>query len=224
MRLKIDLHVHTVYSDGSGTVEQVLDTARRRGLDGLAITDHNTVRAYYKAKTYHTRLLVLPGFEVHTDAGDVLVLGLEELLPRFDGWRFEDLIRSARNRRGLTILCHPGIERGMIHRWLRCKPDAVEVLNASYPLMINVKRGWNVALKLGVPTVGGSDAHDPQVIGDAYTEVDVEKPCCKSVIESIKAGKVTWGGGLSPISARFRIGLNYVSTKTLGTIRSRLRN
>lgn len=159
---KVDLHVHTVYSDGRGRVEEVLELARMKGLDGLAITDHFTLDGYFEAKTFETDVFVLPGYEVPTDAGHMLVLGLEELPPRSGFMRYEKLTEWARDEGGFTVLAHPAVGRARLDRWVRCKPDAVEVLNASYPFSwFFVKKGMKVASKLAVPMVGGSDAHYP---------------------------------------------------------------
>ena len=104
--LRIDLHVHTVYSDGHGTVEKILETAAQKGIDGLAITDHDTLEGYYRAKACGSRLLVLPGFEVETDAGHVLVLGLERLPPY--GLGYEGLVEWARSLGGFCSCASGG--------------------------------------------------------------------------------------------------------------------
>ena len=47
--MSYDLHCHTVFSDGSTDVKDLLRAAERKGLDGIAITDHDTFEGYYKA-------------------------------------------------------------------------------------------------------------------------------------------------------------------------------
>jgi len=214
LHLKIDLHVHTVYSDGRGSVRDVLKVAERKGLDGLAITDHDTVDGYLVAKSYKTSMLILPGYEITTDAGHILVLGLEETPPRagLTLYPYERLIEWTKRRGGLAILAHPAAGKIRLKRWLQCKPNAVEVLNASYPLFHPfVNRGLKVASRLKVAYVGGSDAHDPRSVGDAYTIVKVNgDPDEKSVIEAVREGKVKYGGGLAPFWIRFRMGLGYL--------------
>jgi predicted metal-dependent phosphoesterase TrpH len=212
LNLKIDLHVHTVYSDGHGTVEEVLETAQRKGLDGLAITDHKTLEGYYRAKACGSKLLILPGFEVETDAGHVLVLGLEHLLPFY--LRYEDPISWARYYGGLSVLVHPAAGRLHLDRWMRCKPDVVEVFNAQYPFsFFFVKRGLSVAEKLGLPCVGGSDSHYAQTVGNAYTTVDLDNPGTHDVLAALKAGKARYEGKISSLSVRIRIGLGYTISR-----------
>ena len=215
--LKIDLHVHTEYSDGHGTVEKILETAAQKGIDGLAITDHDTLKGYYRAKACGSGLLVLPGFEVETDAGHVLVLGLERLPPyRLPPYRlrYEDLVEWARSLGGLSVLAHPAADRLHLNRWMRCRPDFVEVFNASYPFsFFFLKRGLGVAGRLGLPGVGGSDAHYAQAVGDAYTTVELDDPDVGEVLAALKAGKAGYAGRISPLSVRFRIGLGYAISR-----------
>jgi predicted metal-dependent phosphoesterase TrpH len=212
--LKIDLHVHTVYSDGNGTVRQVLETAKAKGLDGLAITDHATLQGYFEAKKYCGEILVLPGFELSTDAGHVLVIGLEHLPPSKDRLSYEWLVEWARGEGGLTILAHPALNIGKLGRWVDCKTDAVEVLNASYPLSFFVNRGVKIASRLGIPTVGGSDAHFSISVGDAHTVVEADSLCFEGFSRAIRKGKVAFDGRLSPFSSRVRIGFRYLASRT----------
>ena len=210
--LRIDLHVHTEFSDGHGTVEKILETAAQKGLDGLAITDHDTLEGYYKAKDCGSRLLILPGFEVETDAGHVLVLGLEQLPPY--GLRYEGLVEWARSLGGLSVLAHPATDLLHLDRWMSCRPDFVEVFNASYPFsFFFLKRGLGVAGRLGLPGVGGSDAHYAQAVGNAYTTVELDDPNVGEVFVALKAGKVGYAGRISPLSVRLRIGLGYAISR-----------
>ncbi len=209
--LKIDLHAHTVYSDGSGTVMEILKAAKAKGLDGLAITDHATLKGYFEAKQYCGEMLVPPGFELSTDAGHVLVIGLERLPPKKGLVNYEWLVEWARSEGGLTILAHPALNTGKLRRWVECKTDAVEVLNASYPLSFFVKRGVKIARELGAPTVGGSDAHFPRNVGDAYTVVEADGVSFEDFSRAIRNGRVVFNGRLSPLASRLKIGFKYLA-------------
>ena len=87
--MRIDLHNHTVYSkhwfwgiDALNTPEEMIKAAIKRGLDGIAITDHNYVKSSLKAKQQARRIdkdfLVVTGTEIRSEAGDVLALGVKE--------------------------------------------------------------------------------------------------------------------------------------------------
>ncbi|MEM1602302.1 MAG: CehA/McbA family metallohydrolase [Candidatus Bathyarchaeia archaeon] len=223
MRLKIDLHVHTSYSDGSGSVKEVIRVAERKGLDGLAITDHNMLDGYFEAKSYSSRLIILPGYEVSTDAGHMLVIGLEEYLPpsiKSSGMAlYSKVVDWVRLNGGLSILAHPATERFKMDKWMRNKPDAVEVLNSLYPLNYFVRRGLRLSSALGVASVGGSDAHKPADVGNAYTIVDLNGSSIEDgVKKAIKAGRSLYGGSLSPAATRLRVGIGFLLSTLIQSI------
>ncbi|MCX8171848.1 MAG: CehA/McbA family metallohydrolase [Candidatus Bathyarchaeota archaeon] len=218
LRLKIDLHVHTPHSDGSGTIRDILRAAESKGLDGLAITDHEILDGYFEAKSHGSSLIILPGYEVTTDAGHVLIIGLEDKLPPNIGsgrpTPYSKVVDWAKLNDGLTILAHPAIRVFKLDKWMRHKPDAVEVLNSLYPLNYFVKRGLSVSLALGVAGVGGSDAHSPLNVGDAYTILDLDgEPSERNIKEAIRRNRATYGGSLSPLSTRLRIGVNFLFSR-----------
>jgi predicted metal-dependent phosphoesterase TrpH len=215
LHLKLDLHVHSYYSDGLGAIENILEAARNTDLDGLAITDHDTLDGYFRAKGMDSGLLLIPGYEIETKAGHILVLGLEELPPGIDCIVYEDLIGWVKSQGGLTILAHPAISRFHKNAWKRSPPDAIEVLNAAYPLEIFVKRSLSISLHLGLPAVGGSDAHSPITVGDAYSVVEVQEATIKDILRAIKAGQVEFEGGLSSLRSKFRVGVGYLKSLIL---------
>jgi predicted metal-dependent phosphoesterase TrpH len=76
---RYDLHCHTLYSDGSMSVEEILQLAKDVGLSGLSITDHDTIGAYPKAFSVAEKLglRIVPGVEfsaVHQNSS-VHILG-----------------------------------------------------------------------------------------------------------------------------------------------------
>ena len=79
MPSKIDLHVHTCYSyDGMSTLREVVNCAEKKGLDGIAITDHDTVDGVKSALKLanERRFVIIPGVEVTTLQGHVLGLNI----------------------------------------------------------------------------------------------------------------------------------------------------
>ena len=96
LMLRFDLHVHTNYSrDGQSTVEEILKAAKAKGLDGVAITDHNTTAGARYALEVCDRvapgLLVIPGEEISTRSGHLIVLGITKDIPR--GMSVSDTIK-----------------------------------------------------------------------------------------------------------------------------------
>lgn len=68
--MKIDLHIHTTYSDGMLNPEQIVDTALECGLDCIALTDHDNVLSHKVATDYikekNLELEIIPGVEINT--------------------------------------------------------------------------------------------------------------------------------------------------------------
>jgi len=78
--MKLDLHIHSKYSsDGVLDPEKIVKIAAKRGLNGVAITDHNTIIGGLKAKNYETEdFKVIVGSEISTERGEIIGLFLKE--------------------------------------------------------------------------------------------------------------------------------------------------
>ncbi len=186
-------------------------------MKAIAITDHETLRGYYEALRLGGGLTIIPGYEVKTDAGHVLILGLKELPRLKRPVVYEELIEWVRESGGLSILAHPAVGRLRLGRWRRCPPDAVEALNAAYPLRMLMRRSLRVAYELGVPPVAGSDAHRALDVGNAYILLEGGNLDVDEVIQALREGRHRIGGGVSPLSVRLRSGLGYLTSIIRGT-------
>src|SRR5207249_8633659 len=141
---------------------------RDRGLDGLAITDHNTL-----AHDLGEDMVILPGIEISSRDGHVIGLGVSETIPR--GLSADETIRRIRGQNGVSIIPHPyDLFRSSVRPdRLTVRPDAIEVFNASSFLhSITWKKAMEPARRAGLPMAAGSDSHIPQTIGSAYTIVE----------------------------------------------------
>lgn len=188
MLLKIDLHVHTYYSIDAGTTpKEVVAYSKKRGLDGVAITDHDNIKGALKL-TNQGELIVIPGIEITTLKGHVLALNVhEEILPKMT---LSETIRIIHELGGIAVAAHPEILYKGIGQQITSSLgfDAVEVINSSaFPFFFSTYQSRKVALRAGLPQVAGSDAHYPSEIGLAYTSVDAD-PEVDEIVHAIRRG------------------------------------
>ncbi|HWQ19189.1 MAG TPA: PHP domain-containing protein [Methanotrichaceae archaeon] len=167
--MKYDLHIHSRRSDGAIQPEKVVEVARARGLDGIAITDHNTIRGSLDAKKAETPdFEVIIGSEIATRGGDLIGLFLhEEIKSR----GFAEAISEIHEQDGIAIIPHPfDVLRPSSSRPSENEAilaDAIEVLNSRCLLRRDNDRAMNLARKLNLGMTAGSDAHLGREIGNA---------------------------------------------------------
>lgn len=178
-----DIHAHTNYSDGIGSVEEVLAFAQRRTtLDVLAITDHDTITGALRARDlvarggYRFELIV--GEEISTREGHLLALFLEQ--PIAPDQSIERSIELVHAQGGLAIVAHPfnrvfrhSVQRSVMNRLLRqpeLHPDGIETLNGSFAGIGSSRIAMRLARTVyHWAETGSSDAHTPTAVGCART-------------------------------------------------------
>jgi len=173
--LKIDFHVHTCYSDDCSTsLRDIIVYSKRRGLDGVAITDHNTIEGALKLlKKENNEIIIIPGIEVSTSAGHILGINVTTSIP--NGLTVEETVEKIHEAGGISIAAHPSAKYksgiGLDEKKLSKGIDAVEVINSSvFPFFLN-SLSRKLANRAKLPQTGGSDSHLPETIGLAYTIV-----------------------------------------------------
>jgi predicted metal-dependent phosphoesterase TrpH len=201
--MRFDLHVHSNCSDGQDSVECILRAAVRRGLAGLSITDHDTLRGSELAlriiREEKLELVLIPGAEVTTSEGHLLCLGIEELPPR--GRSPEETTELAREQGGITIVPHPYHPfRHAIGRIPDC--DAVEVYNSKHLFGIANARARMGARRRHLPMVAGSDSHFAATVGLGVT--DLPATDAEEAVAAIREGRTRVIGRRTP--PRFFIG------------------
>jgi len=189
-----DLHAHTVHSDGAMTVPELAAHAVSRGLDFLAVTDHNTVSHHRElgpaAAAYGITLV--PGQEVTTPRGHAGVLGDTgwiDFRTSADAW-----LDAAERGGGLMSINHPFAgDVSWLHPMTR-RPPLLEVWHWSWldPTWTTPLSWWQAWDPSAIP-VGGSDWHRPgsdSPLGTPTTWVECEDAGVDGVLEGLRAGRV----------------------------------
>ena len=202
MPYNIDLHTHSFFSgDGVSSPEKLIESARRKGLHGFAITDHNTCDAvYYMLDKGLMRedglpvdgLLILPGVEVTTEEGHLLCIGTT--LPNLKGVPAAEVCQVIHEHGGLAIPPHPydlfraGIRQSVLET---LEIDGLEVFNAATTLKRYNRQAFEYAEMRGLPMTAGSDAHHEAAIGTAYTILQTEDFSMKGLLaQVVKSNKL----------------------------------
>jgi len=168
--INFDFHVHSCYSaDSLSSPESITKLAKKKGLNAIAITDHNTIRGGLKAKSIDTDgLNVVIGAEINTDFGDLIGIFLNgEILSR----DFGGVVDEIRDQDGLVVLPHPYRRKRFPSNELLKYVDIFEGLNARTSKELNLK-AEELAISLKKPMICGSDAHFLFELGDVRNVVE----------------------------------------------------
>jgi hypothetical protein len=200
MPYRIDPHVHSHFSgDGVSSPEAIIRSAKKAGLDGFALTDHNTCDGcrYLRDKGLLREdgeavdgFLVIPGVEISTAEGHLLCLGV--WLPNgLKGIPAKEAIAMVRAQNGLAIPAHPydrmraGIREAHLDE---LEMDALEVFNAATALQRHNESAKAYATRRGLPMTAGSDAHYHRAVGRSYTVFPAEALNVSAVLASLSRG------------------------------------
>lgn len=190
----VDFHCHTNFSkDCAMPVMRVLRRARRVGLQGIAITDHDTEEGGLAARELnpYPDLLVIPGVEIKTDRGDLIGLYISHAIK---SRRFEKVIEEISAQGGFTYLPHPlrTFGRGNTLAAFRQFPmlDAWEVLNGRYR-NADATQSRKLFEEAEVRnTLAGSDAHVPWDLGTVFTLLGAPPASAARLRELVAGGAV----------------------------------
>jgi len=166
-----DLHVHSHRSEDSFLAPRaIIKAALAKGVNCLAVTDHNTVKGGLELVEEAKGLsdfIAIPGIEVQTDVGDVILLFVNE---EVETKNFDELLDFAKSVDAVTVLAHPYRKHMRVEELAR-KVQAIEVLNARSSRSANSK-AREMALRLGKAVCAGSDAHTAFEVGRAVTVME----------------------------------------------------
>jgi len=171
----IELHCHTEWSkDCLNSFEQVVAVARRRKLDRIILTDHNTAEGALQWAQRNPDLFI-PGEEIMTTQGELLAWFVKETVPR--GLTPQETIQRLRDQGAVIGVAHPfdRVRRGAwrMEHLLEIVDlvDTIEVFNARCFFMGDNLQAADFAKSHHKPGTAGSDAHIPYEYGRAAMRV-----------------------------------------------------
>jgi len=173
--LNVELHCHTYHSSDSLMLpHQILQACRRRGIDRVAITDHNTIAGAHETAAMDPERVII-GEEILTTEGEILGYFIKEEIP--EGLPPMEVVDRLKAQGAVISISHPfDLTRGC--RWsietlesLFPHLDALEVLNARCWTDQPNKTAHELAQSAGLYGTAGSDAHAPVEVGRAYLRV-----------------------------------------------------
>jgi hypothetical protein len=217
-----DLHMHTAHSDGSCAslkgkmvpcpVFISAQTAATRGLDFIAITDHNTTSHYdamRELQPYFDSVLLIPGREITTFHGHFNVFGVTQFVDYrviAGGLDLNSVLRDVVSKGGIASVNHAEAPSGEFCKGCKWEPSAdadmnlftaVEVINGGQ-IMFSSARYWDAQLREGhrLAAIGGSDSHNassphgpPGSIGWPTTVVEADELSVPAILNSVRLGR-----------------------------------
>ncbi len=171
MNLSLEFHCHTQAShDSLVTPEKLVATCRRKRINRVVVTDHNTIAGAKAAKQIAPELVIV-GEEIMTTRGELLAAFVTEEIPA--GLAPKDAIHRLREQGAFISVSHP-FDAWRSGAWklddlLEIAPlvDAVEIFNARSMIPGANRLAKEFALEHGLPGTAGSDAHTAQELGRA---------------------------------------------------------
>lgn len=199
----IDMHLHQDRHsfDSHVSLEEIIEEAKAKGLDGICITDHDNMDLKRIVEDFYDEdLKIFVGTEVLTSQGDILVLGLDlDQMPQYDPddasslWTPDQLLKLVHEAGGIAISAHPyrNNNRGLgDHIYDHGSESefplsAVEVLNGSTPYDKNLLAKLAARDNL-LGMTGGSDAHKKERVGLMATYFPYEIETEAELIQAVK--------------------------------------
>jgi hypothetical protein len=206
--IKLDLHLHSIYSgDSLIKPRELLRYVKKIGLDGFAITDHNTFKAYKVLTQYpeSKNLIIIPGMEIETDIGEVLALFIDEGIDCTNN-EFFHIVSKIRENNGLIVIPHPFdflrdnhlkmklLSEEIIYKYI----DGVEIINSRIIFKYCVEKARKFKEEYNLFETGGSDAHTLKEIGTGYTLLEeINNNSSETIKKSLLSSKSKSMGKLS---------------------------
>ncbi len=212
---KADLHMHSTYSDGCATIEEILTHVQQHtDLDVIAITDHDQIEGALRARDLWTksayRFDFVVGEEITTREGHLLALFIEKRIQ--PGQSMERSIDLIHEQGGLAVIAHP------LHRFFRhsCQKAVMDRIAVSHDVWFDGMESWNASFcgiyanyiamnanrtRYNLAELGNSDAHTLSGIGSGITWF--EGKSSQDIRKSIEESRTAPGGKLWELQAYY---------------------
>lgn len=198
--MKIDMHVHSIYS-GDSTLEPLamVKRAREIGLDAICITDHHSFLSSQLIDhiARQENFKIFRGAEYHTANGHILIYGIFD--DSFNSGRYlpmQEVIDKVQSEGAIAVPSHPyhrGYSRYLGDDIFNLRNIyALETFNARIPEEENIM-AQKASKMLKLPGIGSSDAHSLPELGKAYTIFDDYIGSIRDLVNAIKKGKFRVG-------------------------------
>jgi predicted metal-dependent phosphoesterase TrpH len=200
MSISIDFHCHTIFSKDSLTKpEWLVAVARRKKLDRVIVTDHNSIAGALAAHALDPERIIV-GEEIMTSQGEILAAFVTEEIPR--GLSPAETIQRLRDQGAFISVSHP-FDSWRNGAWkledlleITSFVDAIEVFNARCTNAVDNQRAAEFALENHLPGTAGSDAHAAFELGKARLVLP-QFAGADELRKVISQGQVM--GGMSPV-------------------------
>ena len=193
MEVKLDLHIHSAHSpDGRMSLDEIVSCARARGLQGVAVCDHDrALTETWDAPDF----LLIPGIELSTDQGHLLGLFVTE---QIDARELGAAIDAVHACGGLAVMAHP-FERSSDAQRLDAyldRLDGIEVWNGRADRKNPQANAMACALaqRAAKPVTAGSDAHLPEEIGNGVVTLEADALTLPAVRAALLRGATAVDG------------------------------
>lgn len=188
----VDMHLHekTYSPDSYQGLKEMVETAKKRGLDAICITDHDSMGLKHFAEQYSKEIgfPIFVGVEFFSLQGDITAFGIDQIpSKRIDA---QDFVNYVNQKGGVCFSCHPfrNNNRGLREKLTEVKGlTGVEVLNGSTPYFEN-KTAFLYSKQLNLMPIGASDAHDLDQLGKYATWFPKMVYSLHDFVSQIKSG------------------------------------
>ena len=195
--MKFDLHLHTSRHSPDSVTDpfDLLCSARRAGLDGIVLTEHDYLwpeDELAELRAFDPGLVILGGMEVTGRGGDVLVYGITDATPFRRGMSWPELVREVHRQGGAAVAAHPNRWGQPFERLLAetgVEFDGIEVMSSNMDDELRERAAELLVKFPQFAQLGNSDSHDPATVGCCYTDFAAEIRTGADLVAAIRGRK-----------------------------------